>query len=81
MNKKQKLKLDYKILYKSINGHSSSIYENSLITTNTHANKDHLSCNRNTNRKFLKTLDNFSNCQRPVVSLGVSQHMHKIMNL
>ncbi len=29
----------------------------------------------------LKTLDTFGNCQRPVFSLGVSQHMHKITNL
>ena len=25
----------------------------------------------------LKTLDTIGNCQRPVFSLGVSQHMHK----
>ena len=31
--------------------------------------------------KGLKTLDTFGNCQRPVFSLGVSQHMHKITNL
>ena len=32
---------------------------------------------------FLKTLDTIGNCQRPVFSLGVSQHtcMHKITNL
>ena len=29
----------------------------------------------------LKTLDTIDNCQRPVFSLGVSQHMHKITNL
>ena len=29
----------------------------------------------------LKTLDSIGNCQRPVFSLGVSQHMHKITNL
>ena len=29
----------------------------------------------------LKTLDTFCNCQRPIFSLGVSQHMHKITNL
>ena len=29
----------------------------------------------------LKTLDTIGNCQRPVFSLGVSQHMHKITNL
>ena len=29
----------------------------------------------------LKTLDTFSNCQRPVFSLGVSQHVHIITNL
>ena len=29
----------------------------------------------------LKTLDTLGNCQRPVFSLGVSQHMHKITNL
>ena len=29
----------------------------------------------------LKTLDTFGNCRRPVFSLGVSQHMHKITNL
>ena len=30
---------------------------------------------------FLKTTDTIGNCQRPVFSLGVSQHMHKITNL
>ena len=30
---------------------------------------------------YLKTVDNFGNCQRPVFSLGISQHMHKITNL
>ena len=29
----------------------------------------------------LKTLDTFGNCRRPVLSLGVSQYMHKITNL
>ena len=29
----------------------------------------------------LKTLDAIGNFQRPVFSLGVSQHMHKITNL
>ena len=29
----------------------------------------------------VKTLDTIGNCQRPVFSLGVSQHMHKITNL
>ena len=29
----------------------------------------------------LKTLDTIGNCQRPVFSLGVSQHMHKTTNL
>ena len=29
----------------------------------------------------LKTLDTISDCQRPVSSLGVSQHMHKTTNL
>ena len=29
----------------------------------------------------LKTLDTIGNCQRPVFSLGVSQYMHKIINL
>ena len=29
----------------------------------------------------LKTLDTIGNCQRPVFSLGVSKHMHKITNL
>ena len=29
----------------------------------------------------LKTQDTIGNCQRPVFSLGVSQHMHKITNL
>ena len=29
----------------------------------------------------LKTLETIGNCQRPVFSLGVSQHMHKITNL
>ena len=29
----------------------------------------------------LKTLDTIGNCQRPVFSLGVSQHMHTITNL
>ena len=29
----------------------------------------------------LKTLDTIGNCHRPVFSLGVYQHMHKITNL
>ena len=29
----------------------------------------------------LKTLDTIGNCQRPVFSRGVSQHIHKITNL
>ena len=29
----------------------------------------------------LKTMDTIGNCQRPVFTLGVSQHMHKITNL
>ena len=29
----------------------------------------------------LKTLDTIGNCQRPVFSLGVSQHVHKIKKL
>ena len=29
----------------------------------------------------LKTHDTFDKCQRPVFSLNVSQHMHKITNL
>ena len=32
-------------------------------------------------RMKLKTLDTFDNSQRPVLSLGVSQHLHKIANL
>ena len=32
-------------------------------------------------KDVLKTLDTNGNCQRPVFSLGVSQHMHKITNL
>ena len=32
-------------------------------------------------RVFLKALDTIGNCQRPVFSLGVSQHMHIITNL
>ena len=31
--------------------------------------------------QVLKTLDTYGNCQRPLFSLGVSQHMHKITNL
>ena len=31
--------------------------------------------------QWLKTLDTIGNCQRPVFSLGVSQHMQKITNL
>ena len=31
--------------------------------------------------KVLKALDTTGNCQRPVFSLGVSQHKHKITNL
>ena len=30
---------------------------------------------------YLKALDTFGNCQRPVFLLGVSQHMHIITNL
>ena len=33
------------------------------------------------NSAMLKTLDTIGNCQRPVESLGVSQHMHEITNL
>ena len=33
------------------------------------------------NLDHLKTVDTNGNCQRPVFSLGVSQHMHKITNL
>ena len=29
----------------------------------------------------LKIVDTIGNCQRPVFSLGASQHMHKITNL
>ena len=29
----------------------------------------------------LKALDTTGNCQKPVFSLGVSQHVHKITNL
>ena len=32
-------------------------------------------------RDALETLDTFGNYQKPVFSLGVSQHMHKITNL
>ena len=32
-------------------------------------------------RMQLKALDTFDNCQTPVFSLGVSQHMHKTTNL
>ena len=32
-------------------------------------------------RRNLKTMDTIGNCQRPVFSLAVSQHMHKITNL
>ena len=31
--------------------------------------------------RHLKTLDTIGNCQRPVFSLGVSQHMHKITSM
>ena len=30
---------------------------------------------------LLKTMDTINNCQRPVFSLGASQHMHKKKNL
>ena len=30
---------------------------------------------------YLKTVDTIGNCQRPVFSLGVSQHVHKITTL
>jgi hypothetical protein len=30
---------------------------------------------------MLKTLDTIGSCQRPVFSIGVSKHMHKITNL
>ena len=30
---------------------------------------------------ILQTLDTIGNCQRPVFSLAISQHMHKITNL
>ena len=33
------------------------------------------------NNYGLKTLDTFGNFQRPVISLGVSQRLHKITNL
>ena len=32
-------------------------------------------------KRILKTLDTIGNCQRPVFSLGVSQHMHKVTNV
>ena len=31
--------------------------------------------------RYLKTVDTVGNCERPVFSLRVSQHMHKIINL
>ena len=33
------------------------------------------------NNCYLKALDTFGNCQRPVFSLDVYQHMHKLPNL
>ena len=32
-----------------------------------------------TSSKTLKALDTFGNCQNPLFSIGVSQHMHKII--
>ena len=32
-------------------------------------------------KRYLKPVDTIGNCQRPVFSLAVSQHMHKITNL
>ena len=37
--------------------------------------------NEQVSNEPLKTLDTIGNCQRPVFSLSVSQHMHKITNL
>ena len=37
--------------------------------------------NKNSFKTFLKALDTFGNCQNPVLSLGVSLHMHKMTNL
>ena len=41
---------------------------------------DHTTLSSN-GKMLLKTLDTIGNCQRPVFSLGVSQHMHNITNL
>ena len=42
----------------------------------------HGSCNRCWYMyRALKTLETIGNCQRPVFSLGVAQHLHKITNL
>ena len=38
-------------------------------------------CTDESKEQIIKTLDTFGNCQRPVFSLGVSQHEHKITNL
>ena len=37
--------------------------------------------NKTVKYMYLKTVDTFGNCQRPVFSIGVSQHMHKITDL
>ena len=54
----------------------------SLYSTLKHlSNHMHFITNGYKRLKTLKTLDDIGNCQRPVFSLGVSQHMHKITNL
>ena len=38
-------------------------------------------CHTKVTQNPLKTLNTFGNCQRPVFSLGVSQHLQKITNV
>ena len=48
-----------------------------LLELNTYEYANHLVCIT----CVLKTVDTIGNCQNPVFSLGVSQHMHKVTNL
>ena len=65
---------------KNNNLDSSSIKNKTLLTfSGSEFLKGFLVQNHDT--CFVTALDTFGNCQRPVFSLGVSQHGHKITNL
>ena len=56
------------------------LYVNKIIENKKKNTKHCVNCNffYKIQRICLKTLDTISNCQKPVFSLGVSHHMHKI---